>query len=116
MPARPRYRPIELQYLFGHFWTEATIQEFWAGKSFLRPDDGQPLSYELARLLVSLLDKDYEMLAGFCRLAQREDGGEQAARAVLGAGLQELAAVVLGAGTWAPQPAAWAEGTQKGQF
>lgn len=115
-PARPRYRPNELQYLFGRFWTAETIQEFWTGKSFLRPDDGQPLSYELARLLVSLLDKDYEMLAGFCRLAQREDGGEQAAREVLGAGLQELAAVVLGEGTWAPQPAAWAAGTEKGQF
>ena len=63
VPARPRYRSNELQYMFSQFWDASTIQEFWSGKSFLRPDDGQPLSYELAKHMVQLLDKDYDMLA-----------------------------------------------------
>lgn len=115
-PNRSRYRPNELAYLFGQFWTPETIQEFWSGKSFLRPDDGQPLSYELARLLVHLLDKDYALLARFCEHAQRDDGGEAAAVQVLGAGVGSLAAVVLGEGDWAPRPALWTTGTEKGQF
>lgn len=113
---QPRYRANELQYLFGRFWNEETIQEFWSGKSFLRPDEGQPLSYELARLLVHLLDKDYERLARFCGAALREDAGEAAAQAVFGTGLEELAAVVLGPGSWMPQPARWTSGTEEGHF
>lgn len=66
VPQRPRYRANELEFLFGRFWTPSTIQEFWSGKSFRRADDGQPLSYELAKLLVHLIDKDYEVLARFC--------------------------------------------------
>lgn len=116
VPHRPRYLARELAFLFQRFWNPQTIQEFWSGKSFLRPDDGQPLSYELARVLVHLLDKDYERLARFCTAAQREDAGEAAARAVFGAGLQELVEVVLGPGDWQPQPATWTDGTEKGQF
>lgn len=115
-PRMPRYRANELQYLFGRFWNAGTIQEFWSGKSFLRPDDGQPLSYELARILVQLLDKDYEVLRRFCGAASQDDGGEHAARQVLGAGLAELVTVVLGPGDWTPDPPAWAAGTERGQF
>jgi len=112
----PRYRAEELQFLLSRFWNASTIQEFWSGKSFLRPDDGQPLSYELARLLAQLLDKDYDVFARFCAEARQEDAGEAAAMSVLGVSLGELAAVVLGAGDWAPQPQSWIAGTEKGQF
>ncbi|MBC5786283.1 hypothetical protein H8N03_25320 [Ramlibacter sp. USB13] len=115
-PGRPRYRPNELEFLFRRFWNARTIQEFWSGKSFLRPDDGQPLSYELARWLVQLLGKDYAQLARFCGLATRDDAGESAAASVFGAGLQDLAEVVLGPGDWAPKPATWSTGTERGQF
>ena len=115
-PPRPRYRPDELAWLFGQFWNAGTIQEFWSGKSFLRPDDGQPLSYELARWLVQLLDKDYERLASFCAAAHRDDAGASAAESTLGGSLQDLAAIVLGPGDWHPRPAAWAQGTERGQF
>lgn len=115
-PRPPRYRPDELQFLFARFWNERTIQEFWSGKSFLRPDDGQPLSYELARLLVHLLDKDYELLARFCAAAGHEDAGEAAAHDLLGQGIGDLAGVVLGPGPWAPDPASWEDGTERGQF
>lgn len=112
----PRYRPDELRYLLGRFWNASTIQEFWSGKSFLRPDDGQPLSYELARLLAELLAKDYDVLAQFCARAKHEDAGEAAATSVLGMSLGDLAAVVLGDGDWTPRPASWVAGTEKGQF
>lgn len=113
---RPRYRPNELTYLFSRFWDGSTIQEFWSGKSFLRPDDGQPLSYELARLLVQLLGKDYELLTRFCGAAGQDDGGQLAAKEVMGAGLEDLVEIVLGPGTWKPDPDSWADGTEKGQF
>lgn len=116
IPSRPRYRPNELQYLFGNFWNASTIQEFWSGKSFLRPDDGQPLSYELAKLLVQLLDKDYNRLVLFCTAASLLDAGERAAHDVLGVSLQELAAIVLGDGEWVPRPETWTSGAEKGQF
>lgn len=113
---RHRYRAHERAYLFEKFWNEETIQEFWSGKSFLRPDDGQPLSYELARLLVQLLDKDYPALAAFSNAAHHDDAGEQAAHAILGAGVADLAGIVLGEGDWKPRPEQWTSGTEKGQF
>lgn len=116
VPPRPRYRPNELEYLFARFWNASTIQEFWSGKSFVRPDDGQALSYELARLLVQLLGKDYGLLTRFCEAAFYQDGGESAAITVLGMSLEELAASVLGPGTWKPDPVSWTAGTEKGQF
>lgn len=115
-PAAPRYRPDELAHLFGTFWNADTIQEFWSGKSFLRPDDGQPLSYELAKLLVQLLDKDYAGLAAYCNAAQGADAGEAAARELFGSGVGHLAGIVLGEGDWSPRPQRWAEGVEKGQF
>lgn len=115
-PTAQRYRAEELQFLFQRFWTAETIQEFWSGKSFLRPDDGQPLSYELARILVQLLDKDYALLRAFTAAAHRDDGGAAAAGEALGTDLGAFAAVVLGDGPWEPQPALWREGTEKGQF
>lgn len=116
VPQRPRFRANELQFLFGRFWNEFTIQEFWSGKSFLRPDDGQPLSYELAKLLVQLLDKDYEVLSRFCAAATHEDAGEDAAKRVLGSSLKDLTEIVLGPGQWSPDPVSWAAGTERGQF
>ena len=115
-PRPPRYRAVERQYLFGQFWNKTTIQEFWSGKSFLRADDGQALSYELARLLVQQLDSNYDLLARYCRAAHQDDGGAAAAESVLGLGLGELAGTVLGAGNWEPDPSRWSEGTEGGQF
>lgn len=115
-PSRLRYTAAEFQFLCERFWNAETIQEFWSGKSFLRPDDGQPLSYELARLLVQLLDKDYDRLVRYCATAQQDDGGEAAAQAILGNGLDDLVEIVLGPGEWAPQPETWTAGIEKGQF
>jgi hypothetical protein len=40
------------------YWTEQNIQTFWAGHSFWSPDDGQELSYHLARFLLPLSTKE----------------------------------------------------------
>jgi hypothetical protein len=115
-PRPPRYRADELQDLFSRFWNSDTIQEFWSGKSFLRADDGQPLSYELARLLVEQLGRDYDLLAGYCLAARQDDGGAAAASPVIGVALGELAGSVLGPGSWEPDPSRWPDGTERGQF
>lgn len=115
-PSAPRWRPNELAYLFSSFWNETTIQEFWSGKSYMRSDDGQPLSYELGRILVELIGKDYERLSRFANTAARDDGGQAAALEHLGLPLDELAATVLGPGDWTPRPDAWTSGTEAGQF
>jgi hypothetical protein len=48
--------------------------------------------------------------------ARLEDSGNQAAIDAFGIDLGELVAVVLGAGNWTPQPCAWRQGTEGGQF
>lgn len=44
-PSYALYRPEEIRAKHAAFWNEDTIQEFWSGKSFLRADDGNLLSY-----------------------------------------------------------------------
>jgi hypothetical protein len=114
--AVPRYQPQQLAWSFGEFWNDETIQEFWSGKSFLRSDEGQPLSYELARVLVELVAREPGVLQRFCAEADRRDAGEAAALAVLGTDLQGLAGAVLGEGEWMPRPAAWVDGIEVGSF
>jgi hypothetical protein len=46
--------PAEVHEKHVAFWNETTIQEFWSGKSWRRPDDANMLSYELARTFISL--------------------------------------------------------------
>jgi hypothetical protein len=115
--SRSDMTPFELQSQFSTFWNSATIQEFWSGKSWLRPDEGNSLSYELATTLVSLAAKDdWQRFARFVNAAAMSDAGDGAAREHLGLTLSELAAAVLGPGDWSPNPAAWKQGTERGQF
>src|SRR5688572_25195416 len=62
------------------FWKEADIQHFWSGHSFGRTDDGNSLSYDLARIIVEQLAKDWESFKRFVLAARHDDGGEAAAR------------------------------------
>ena len=77
------------------FWDEATIQEFWSGQSFQRVDDGNLLSYDLARILVAYMAKDWAAFRPFVLAAHHADGGAQAARDYLGADLGELVCGLL---------------------
>jgi hypothetical protein len=45
-PASQQYTPTQLHWMHKQFWNDETIQEFWCGKSFLRPDEGNLLSYD----------------------------------------------------------------------
>ena len=47
------------------FWNAETIQEFWSGKSFNRPDEGCSLSYELAEELTKLIARDYTLYRSY---------------------------------------------------
>lgn len=85
------------------FWNEDTIQEFWSGRSFGRTDEGNELSYELARYCVRALAHDREPFIEFAKNATFEDGGEAAAVAVYGGSLGGLIEQFFGAGDWAPR-------------
>ncbi len=98
------------------FWNEQTIQEFWSGKSWLRPDDGNLLSYDLAKTFITLAAQDWSAFIAFVNAANSADGAETAAREHLGYPLAHLAEAVLGTGRWAPDPACWRDGVERGQF
>jgi len=98
------------------FWNADTIQEFWSGKSFLRPDKGNSLSYALAEELTRLIARDFDSYRAFMNSAHRDDAGVEAAASTLGFTLGNLAGAVLGDGAWEPDPTRWQEGTERGQF
>ena len=103
------YTPQELRGMHLAFWGEATIQEFWSGYSFQRLDDGNLLSYDLARILVAYMAKDWAAFRPFVLAAHHAYGGAQAARDHLGADLGELVCALLGqayAPEWSPAPLA----------
>jgi len=85
------------------FWNEETIQELWSGRSFGRTDEGNGLSYELARYCVRALAHDREPFLEFVKNASFEDGGESAAVAVYGGSLGGLIEQFFGAGDWSPR-------------
>lgn len=106
----PLFTPQEMHLKHLKFWGHAEIQEFWSGKSFRRPDDGNMLSYELARVLVDQLSPDWKRFAAFVNAASFEDAGAAAARSHLGMSLGALAAAILDkqdAAACEPQPDTW---------
>jgi hypothetical protein len=111
-----RHHATALELLDQHhaFWNDQTIQEFWTGKSFHRTDEGNGLSYDLARAMVELIGRDWTAFQRFAASAQREDGGAAAARAAFSLELGELAAVAVNMPRdakaprhWNPRPEAW---------
>lgn len=102
------HTPFEIDAMQRRFWGQAEIQQFWSGESFQRTDDGNLLSYELARVLVEHMARDWAAFTEFVRNARREDAG--AASAIehlgvdLGAAASALAGKLEGAG-WAPRAA-----------
>jgi len=103
------YTPQEMRGMHLAFWGEAEIQEFWSGYSFQRLDDGNLLSYDLARILVAYMAKDWAAFRPFVLAAHHADGGAQAAHAYLHADLGELVCAILGqayAPEWSPASSA----------
>jgi hypothetical protein len=109
------YRPHELAAKHAAFWNAETIQEFWSGKSFLRTDDGNLLSYDLARRITGRAALDEAAFSNFVRTANQNDGGI-AAQQHLGYPVEHLVIAMLGEGPWTPQPQRWISGIESGQF
>lgn len=84
---RNLHTPQQMHAMHLQFWGEAEIQQFWSGDSFHRPDDGQMLSYDLARVLVEKLAGDWSGFERFASRAARDDAGAQAASEQLGVDL-----------------------------
>lgn len=106
------YTPHEMQKKHLSFWGEAEIQEFWSGKSFYRPDDGNLLSYDLARIMVEQMAKDWESFKPFVLNANWNDGGASAAAEYLDIHLGEAVCALLEkpeSCRWMPAPEKWGE-------
>ena len=88
------------------------MQEFWQGKSFRRPDDGNTLSYNLARILTENFGNDWPAFKQSVLSARFEDGGAEAARQHLGIELGEAVAALFEKEedepvAWNPRPELW---------
>jgi hypothetical protein len=104
----PEFSPEELHAMRQKFWTASTIQEFWSGHSFYRPDEGNRLSYDLAKILVEQLAADWDVFRNFATAAHADDAGATAAAEHLGIELGRSVSAILGKnGDWSPNPATW---------
>ena len=118
-PPPSLFSPQEMHEKHLRFWGEVEIQEFWSGKSFLRNDDGNMLSYDLARILVAQFSSTWATFRAFVRDANMSDAGASAAREHLGHDLGAAAAAILEHdldGRWEPNPDKWNEAPEKGAF
>ncbi|MGH7863831.1 MAG: hypothetical protein ACREQB_02500 [Candidatus Binataceae bacterium] len=115
-PGRPLFTPEEMHEKHMVFWNEQTIQEFWSGKSWLRPDEANMLSYDLAQHFVSMTALDFDIFRRFANAANASDSGDAAALKHLSYPVAHLAEAVLGQGPWQPKPETWKDGVERGQF
>lgn len=77
------------------FWGPAEIQQFWSGDSFKRPDEGNELSYDLARILTAQFAADWPRFRHFANAADWADGGAAASREHLQIDLGQAVCVLL---------------------
>lgn len=118
-PPRPPSNPLQQHARHQKFWRSEIIQEFWSGKSFLRSDEGNELSYDLARILVSRFAADWDRFRRFAVSADLADAASSAARAHLGIELGAAVCAVLEREpdpAWEPQPELWQRNPERGVF
>jgi hypothetical protein len=99
--------PQQMRKKHFSFWGSNEIQEFWSGKSFERPDDGNLLSYDLARIMVEQMAKDWERFKEFVLHADWRDSGAEAAEQYLDVDLGKLVCLLLEKPDdfdWSPEP------------
>lgn len=97
--------PREMHQKHQQFWNTEAIQEFWSGHSFDRQDDGNLLSYDLARILVAHFSSDWNAFEKFVLTAERHDGGNGAAQKTLAVDLGHCVCSLFGFDTtpeWSP--------------
>lgn len=106
-PLPPVHTPHEMHEKHLAFWGEEEIQQFWAGTSFQRTDDGNLLSYDLARILVEQFSRtSWDAFERFAADAHRDDAGARSAREHLGVDLGAAASALLGRSStaaWSPR-------------
>jgi hypothetical protein len=78
------WTPEQTRHKHLNFWGIEEVQQFWSGESFYRTDDGNKLSYDLARILVEQFSTDAERFKSFVLAANERDAGAQAAHEHLG--------------------------------
>lgn len=118
-PPRPALSPMQMHARHRAFWGDAEIQQFWCGSSFLRTDEGQELSYDLARILVAQFGADWARFADFALAAAAADGGQAAALQHLGLDLGDAVCALLEREpdpTWSPRPERWLGDPERGAF
>ncbi|UYK77319.1 hypothetical protein NG825_02850 [Xanthomonas sacchari] len=115
MPSTQKYFQHEIPALHAAYWNADSIQTFWSGKSFLATDDGNALSYDLAKKITALAAGDEPAFRAFVAEASMDDGGVAAAQH-LGYPLEHLVQAVLGEGDWSPKPERWRRDVERGQF
>lgn len=88
------------------YWTEDRIASFWSGESFYFNDDGQELSYHLARFILQALyrggNTPRSAMEEFFLTACYEDAGQAAATEILGMSLGDCVVSLLGEGSYGP--------------
>jgi hypothetical protein len=102
--------PWELHRMHLDYWTQERIQEFWMGSSFFRTDAGNRLSYELARIMVDQLARDWKGFLRFVQTADIRDAGSAGLQQSMQLDLGALAAGLLEMPSpqgWGPNPVAW---------
>ena len=81
------WTPEQMRNKHLNFWGTQEVQQFWSGESFQRTDDGNRLSYDLARILVGQFSTDWERFKFFVLAAHHGDAGAKAASVHLGVDL-----------------------------
>lgn len=104
------YTPHEMRNKHLAFWGDDEIQAFWSGQSFHLPDDGNLLSYDLARILVEQMAKDWGPFKQFVLNANWQDAGARSAADYLHLHLGEAVCALLEkpeSCVWDPDPTKW---------
>ncbi|MFP8833395.1 hypothetical protein ACLIJR_03900 [Hydrogenophaga sp. XSHU_21] len=118
-PGSAATTPQQMHARHQKFWGPEEIQQFWSGKSFLRADEGNELSYDLARIIVSQFSAEWDRFRLFALSANVEDGGASAAAQHLDVQLGDAVAALLEQDPsphWEPDPGAWSGAPERGAF
>lgn len=116
---RPAITPHQMHQMQMRFWNEHTIQTFWSGASFLRSDEGQTLSYELAATLVEQMARLWPQFQSFVREASLDDGGASAALRHFDLDLGAAVCALIERDperAWSPDSTRWDVAPERGAF
>jgi len=95
-PRSELYSPDEMWAKRRKFWSTKEIKGFWSGKSLYRIGDSNFLFYDLARMMVEQMAKDWASFKQFVLAANFKDSGASAAREHMGINLGEFVSTLLG--------------------